>query len=144
MDHVYIGCKNLKKEGKTELFIEGKTYLIANLHKLDEIFPACRWYHWLSDSCLSGYHQHASAQAQDGLPDCQRRRNSLNEACCPKFEEQKITSPKNCVFITLDYRCSQGNTACFVNFPERVDNLTSISSLVLLSIKYIILYIFIF
>ena len=25
-------------------------------------FPACRWYHWLSDSCLYGYHQHASAR----------------------------------------------------------------------------------
>ena len=65
MDYGYILVArifNVFKKEKTEFFILGQTCLIANLRKLDEIFPACRWYHWLSDSCLSGYHQHASAR----------------------------------------------------------------------------------
>ena len=91
---------------------------------------------WLSPTCFR--------QAQDGLPDCQRRRNSLNEACCPKFEEQRITSPKKLCAYHFGLSTNQGKTACFENFSERVDNLTSISSLAPLSIKYIPLYIFIF
>ena len=86
---------------------------------------------WLSPTCFR--------QAQDGLPDCQRRRNSLNEACCPKFEEQRITSPKKMCFYHFGLSM-QGKP----NFPERIDNLTSISSLAPLSIKYIPFYIFIF